>query len=170
MSLTMHGINHVFSKRSFKGRLFWGVLVFVSIGLALFFTYQLLSDFMRFETEWLHTIEISQSLTSPIVTICNGMRLYTFEEGAIFTEGIQNYAEKNTKFCHFNFTPCREMNITYGIIPGQTPCINFNAAQKMHQSMPFTRSGLNVDFFINRSDVSPSSGIYKLPVEQVANI
>ena len=166
----MHGIDHVFSKKSFKGRLFWGVLVLVSIGFAVYFTYQLVSDFMKFETDWSYTIEISQSLTFPVVTICNGMRLYSFEKGAIFTEGFQHYAKKNTKFCKFSNKPCGEMNMTYSTIPGKTPCIKFNAAKKLPQLVPSGKSGLNMEFFINRSDVFQPNDIYKESVEQVANI
>ena len=169
-SLTMHGIGRVIATSSKPTRTFWSCLLLASVTFASFFVYQLATDYMKYETDMMFTAEIQSSMVFPMVTLCNGLRLYDSYNKSTFTDGFDWYSAVNPRFCMFGQYSCHFMNFTYRERYYDKSCLEFNFNQTVKQQMPMLAFGLTIDFFINESDITISEYNFANPREKAIKV
>ena len=151
----MHGIGHAIATKVRAVKIFWCTILIACISLATYFLYQLITDFLRYETDWAVTEEVSSSIAFPVITMCNGLRRYHMNKTSnvsLFTDGFVSYANKSERFCQFDNKPCSKPSYSEKI--HEPSCLVFNKDENLQQRMPFVSSGLAVEFFLNTSDMS----------------
>ena len=159
-SLTIHGISRVLSKSSRTVRTFWSVLLLTCVALASAFVYQLVTEYLKYETIMSVTATVQKTLPFPVVTICNGLRMYDAENRSVFTEGFDRYVQINGRFCQFGGQRCVLKHLKYIQKPNEKSCLVFNPNETVQQSIPMFCQGLTLDFFLNRSDITTSQFNY----------
>ena len=169
-SLTMHGIGRVVSSRSGRMRVTWSILVIISVAFASFFVSMLVTEYLKYETDLVYTGRVLPTMQFPVVTICNGLSNSRIENSSIFTEGFDSYIKSHKFFCRFNQMPCKRVNLTYHGKPHEESCLDFNFDETVYQTSPIIMDGLQIDFFINNSDQTPSfkdTYLLKAPVAKI---
>ena len=169
-SLTMHGIGRVIATTSGGVRAFWSTLLLASVTFASIFVFQLVSDYMKYETDLTFTAEVHQNMKFPVVTLCNGLRIYNVQNKSTFTDGFQWYSAANQHFCQFDKQPCPFSNLTYRERIHEKSCLEFNFDETVHQKMPMLNSGLVIDFFINESDITVANNNFYNPREEAVKV
>ena len=162
-SLTMHGIGRVLTTGSKRVRAVWSVLVISSIAFAFYFISILVKQYLAYETDLSYTHEVKSAMVFPVVTLCNGLRTYNVENKSTFTDGFEWFSNANPWFCQYNFQNCQNSGLMYEGNPRAKSCLVFNAKEKVQQTSPSVSSGLQVDFFINNSDITVSDLDYYNP-------
>ena len=174
-SLTMHGIGRVLTTGSKKVRAVWSILLIVSVTFASLFIKVLVSEYFEYETDLVHKARVKRSMPFPVVTICNGLRMYNASDRPTFTDGFEWYKAKlaNSKmshFCQFNRLKCLKINLTYHEHPHKKSCLVFNPNESIHQTASMVKNGLEINFFINNSDTTESNFDNYSPKSPVAKI
>ena len=151
----MHGIGHAIATKATTVKIFWYSTVITCTSLALYFLYQLFTDYYKYETDWTVTEVVDNSIAFPVVTICNGLRRYHLNQTnvSLFADGFNEYANKSKDFCFFNHQTCSLSGMSFAPKYHEPSCILFNQNESLHQEIPFLTAGLEVKFFINRSDI-----------------
>ena len=154
--LSMHGIGHAIATKAKTLKIFWYSIVIACISLAIYFLYQLFTDYYKYETDWTVTEVVGNSIAFPVVTICNGLRRYFLNQTnvSLFTDGFVEYTKKSKDFCFFNLQSCSLSGMSFAPKYHEPSCVVFNQNESLDQELPFLSAGLETVFFINRSDTS----------------
>ena len=156
-TITVHGLARILNG-SPKERVFWSVILVLSLMIVLIITYSSLTKFYDRETYIDSKTFATTEAKLPSVTLCNTMRLegstsdakYTKREP--FTSGFRKYAhEFKGKFCTLDNVAC-DYDADFSARTESEGCITYNPNGTKVQRLPGPNYGIEFVMYVNQSD------------------
>ena len=150
-TLTMHGIGRVFVTESRGAKMFWSLIFLLSLFLATYGSMKIIQEFLDYTVVMSVKTEFRESMSLPVVTICNGLRMYDSDQNSSFSRGSVEYINVHKGHCLFGSGHCSPMPQKNSLDP-EPFCVSVNQNQTTSQLEPVVQMGLQYEFFLNVSD------------------